>query len=69
MSPYKWIILIAFLVFAFIMVILLNSFFVELVKTSVNTGNASSTTGVQGFGVLPMILELLQLLFLHILLI
>ena len=68
MSPYKWIIFIAFLVFAFIMVVLLNSFFVELVKTSTNTLGATSSN-TQAFGGLPMNLALLQLIFFHILLI
>ncbi|OLS23031.1 MAG: hypothetical protein HeimC3_27280 [Candidatus Heimdallarchaeota archaeon LC_3] len=60
MSPYKWIILISFVVFSVILVLLLNSFFVQLAVRS-------SQEGIGGG--LPMNLALLQLLFFHILMI
>jgi flagellar protein FlaJ len=67
MSPYKWIILISFVVFAFIIVVLLNSFFVELAIKAKNIPQGQAQTS--GFGGLPLNLALLQLIFYHILVI
>jgi flagellar protein FlaJ len=64
MSPYKWIILISFVVFSVILVILLNSFFVQLALRA-----TSIPEGASGIGTLPMNLALLQLLFFHILMV
>ena len=64
MSPYKWIILISFVVFSVILVILLNSFFVQLALRSTQLPE-----GASGIGTLPMNLALLQLIFFHILMI
>ena len=63
MSPYKWIILISYVVFAVILVLLLNSFFVELAIRVADLPEGA------GYGGLPMNLALLQLLFFHILMI
>ena len=64
MSPYKWIILISFAVFSVILVILLNSFFVQLALRA-----TTLPEGAAGIGTLPMNLALLQLLFFHILMV
>ena len=64
MSPYKWIILIAFVVFSLIIIILLNSFFVPLVIADLPKGQQA-----QSFGGVPLNLGLLQLIFFHILII
>ncbi|MFW9930885.1 MAG: type II secretion system F family protein, partial [Candidatus Thorarchaeota archaeon] len=63
MSPYKWIILISYVVFAIVLVLLLNSFFVEL---AIRTATLPAD---QPYGRLPMNLALLQLMFFHILMI
>lgn len=68
MSSYKWIIVVAFLVFAFVIVILLNSFFIELAKQSAEL-SSSNSSGLSSFGGLPLHLASLQLLFYHLLLI
>lgn len=68
MSSYKWIIIVAFLVFAFVIVILLNSFFIQLAKQSAEL-NSSGNSNLSSFGGLPLHLASLQLLFFHLLLI
>ena len=68
MSSYKWIIVVAFLVFAFVIVILLNSFFIQLAKQSAELKSADSSS-LSSFGGLPLHLASLQLLFFHLLLI
>lgn len=68
MSSYKWIIVVAFLVFAFVIVILLNSFFITLAKQSAQL-SSSNSSGLSSFGGLPLHLASLQLLFYHLLLI
>ena len=68
MSSYKWIIIVAFLVFAFVIVILLNSFFIQLAKQSASlTAAGGSGVGKSSFGGLPLHLASLQLLFFHLL--
>lgn len=66
MASYKWIIMISFVVFAFVIVILLNSFFVELAIQGATSGETGEEAGFTG---LPMNLALLQLLFFHLLMI
>ena len=68
MSSYKWIIIVAFLVFAVVIVILLNSFFIQL---SIQTAQLKSANNknLSSFGGLPLHLASLQLLFFHLLLI
>ena len=68
MASYKWIIVVAFLVFAFVIVILLNSFFIQLAKQSAELSSADSNN-LSSFGGLPLHLASLQLLFFHLLLI
>lgn len=68
MSSYKWIIIVAFLVFAFVIVILLNSFFIQLAKQSAEL-NSTSSSNLSTFGGLPLHLASLQLLFFHLLII
>lgn len=68
MSSYKWIIIVAFLVFAFVIVILLNSFFIQLAKQSAQL-KSSDSSSFNTFGGLPLHLASLQLLFFHLLII
>ncbi len=68
MSSYKWIIVVAFLVFASVIVILLNSFFIQLSKQTAQLNNSGSSS-LSTFGGLPLHLASLQLLFFHLLLI
>jgi flagellar protein FlaJ len=68
MSSYKWIIIVAFLVFAFVIVILLDSFFIQLAKQSAQLKTTGSSN-LNSFGGLPLHLASLQLLFFHLLII
>ena len=68
MSSYKWIIIVAFLVFAVVIVILLNSFFIQLAIQTAQL-NSANNNGLSTFGGLPLHLASLQLLFFHLLLI
>ena len=68
MSSYKWIIVVAFLVFSFVIVILLNSFFIELARQSSQL-QTSDNSNLSTLGGLPVSLAILQLIFFHLLLI
>ena len=70
MSPYKWIIIVSFIVFAFVIVILLNSFFAQLaVQNAQIIAEGDPTLSNQGLGGINLHVSLLQLLFFHLLLI
>jgi len=65
MSPYRWIIIVAFLVFSVVIIILLNTFFAQLAVQSAQTAAAGQAT----LGGLTLPLAVLQVLFFHMLLI
>lgn len=68
MSPYRYIILISFVVFAFVIVILLNTFFIQLAMQAASQSEAGADADT-GFGGLPIHLAGLQMLFFHLLVI
>lgn len=68
MSPYKWIIYVSFLVFAFVIVILLSSFFTQVAVQNAQIA-ASGDESLQSAGGMSLHLALLQLIFFHLLLI
>jgi flagellar protein FlaJ len=69
MSPYKWIIIVAFIVFALVIVILLNSFFAQLAVQNAQIAASGDPSLESGLGGLNLHVALLQLLFFHLLLI
>jgi len=69
MSPYKWIIIVAFIVFALVIVILLNSFFAQLAVQTAQIQATGDESLSNSFGGLSLHLSLLQLIFFHLLII
>ena len=74
MAPYRWIIIVAFLVFSFVIIILLNTFFAQL-ATQAAKAEAAASSGALGSGSANVIgglgipLAGLQILFFHMLII
>lgn len=69
MAPYKWIIIVAFLVFSFVIIILLNTFFAQLAQQSAEFESNLNNLNDSKLGGLDISLATLQVLFYHMLII